>query len=63
LVEVGDSVVLSIASGEAGGAGDNRVGVSAIANGSFGISIKNESGGALTDTLVINFAVIKAVLK
>lgn len=63
LVEAGDTVVLSIASGEAGGAGDNRVAVSGVINGSFDISIKNESGGSLTDVLVINYAVLKAVLK
>ncbi len=54
-----DVVVLSIASG--GTAGSYLLTVSAVASGSFTISMSNVSTSTLGEALVINFAVIKAV--
>lgn len=59
LVAATDVVVLSQKSG--GTAGDYNIDVDKVAAGQFTINIKNTSGGALSEALVINFAVIKAV--
>lgn len=52
-----DTVIVNIAS--AGTAGAYSVHVDAVAAGSFQITIKNRSGGALGEALVLNFNVIK----
>jgi len=54
-----DVVVVSIASG--GTASAYAAVVTAVAAGSFVITLTNLSGGALGEALVINFAVVKAV--
>jgi hypothetical protein len=54
-----DVVAASIASG--GTASAYAVGVTATSAGSFVITITNLSGGSLSEALVLNFAVIKAV--
>jgi hypothetical protein len=41
-------------------AGAYTVQTTAVAAGSFGISVKNVSGGSLSQAIVLNFAVIKA---
>lgn len=56
-VEASDIPVLAIASG--GTVGRYDVGVSAVAAGSFSITITNLSAGNLAEALVINFAIIK----
>lgn len=61
-VAIGDVVVLSIRSGMV--ALNTRATVTAVANGSFDITIVNgnaAAGTAETGAIVINFAVIKAV--
>ena len=45
--------------GSAGTAGAYLVGVSAIAAGSFGITVTNVSGGSLSEAIVINFVALK----
>ena len=45
--------------GSAGTAGSYLVGVSAIAAGSFGITVTNVSGGSLSEAIVINFVALK----
>jgi hypothetical protein len=59
LVAATDVVVACIKSG--GTAGAYTVTVDAVAAGSFRVSIGNVSAGNLSEALVINFAVIKAV--
>ena len=58
-VAANDVVVLSFKSGNT--ANSYTLTVDAVASGSFKISIYNFTGGTLGDTLVISFAVIKAV--
>ena len=55
-----DVVIVNIASGVAV-AGSYQVTVGAVAANSCSISVLNVSGGARTDTIKLNFAVIKAV--
>jgi len=55
-----DVVIVNIASGVAV-AGSYQVTVGAVATNSCSISVLNVSGGARTDTIKLNFAVIKAV--
>ena len=45
--------------GSAGTAGSYLVGVSAIAAGSFGITVTNVSGGSLSEAIVLNFVALK----
>lgn len=62
LVEIGDVVVVSQRSGSNGG--NTNVYVSAVASGSFSITVANNNaaaGTAETGAIIINFAVIKAV--
>lgn len=54
-----DVVIVNIKSGAT--ANSYRVGVDAVANNSFVISLRNESGGALAEAIVLNFAIIRAV--
>ena len=54
-----DVVVISEKSGGTSGAYSIHVG--AVANGSCSIEVRNQSGGPLSEALVLNFAVIKAV--
>ena len=54
-----DTVVVSLASGNT--AGSYFVSVDAVAAGSCVISLRNYSGGALSEAVVLNFAVVKAV--
>jgi hypothetical protein len=61
-VAIGDVVVVSIQSGANGG--NTQVSVSTVAAGSFTIMVSNNNaaaGTAETGTIIINFAVIKAV--
>jgi hypothetical protein len=55
-----DVVIVNVASGVAV-AGSYQVTVGAVAAGSCSISVLNVSGGSRTDTIKLNFAVIKAV--
>ena len=54
-----DVVVVSEKSGGTSGAYSIHVG--AVADGSCSIEVRNQSGGSLSEALVLNFAVIKAV--
>jgi len=54
-----DVVIVNHASG--GTAGSYLVGVAAVGSGSFDIVVSNVSVGSLSETIVLNFAVIKAV--
>lgn len=61
-VEIGDVVVISQRSGKV--ASNTQVEVTAVANGSFDITVINNNvaaGTAETGAIVLNFAVIKAV--
>lgn len=61
-VEIGDVVVLSVRSGQV--ALNTQCSVTAVAAGSFSITVVNNNaaaGTAETGAIVINFAVIKAV--
>lgn len=61
-VEIGDVVVLSVRSGQV--ALNTQVSVTAVAAGSFSITVVNNNaaaGTAETGAIVINFAVIKSV--
>ena len=60
LVAATDAVIVNLHSGAAGG-GDYLVTVDGVNAGSFRIHYRNLTAGALTDTLVFNFAVIKSV--
>jgi hypothetical protein len=60
LVAATDVIVLNLASGPAG-VNSYRYIVTAVANGSFTITIENRTAGTLSEALVFNFAVIKAV--
>lgn len=59
MVAATDVVVLSIQGG--GTSGSYLLTVGAVAAGSFDIVISNASAGSLSQALVINFAIIKAV--
>ena len=62
LVEIGDVIVLSVRSGQV--ALNTQLSVTAVANGSFSITVVNNNaaaGTAETGAIIINFAVIKAV--
>jgi hypothetical protein len=59
LVAATDVVVVCIASG--GTSGSYLVSVSAVAAGSFDITISNASAGNLSEALVLNFVVLKGV--
>ena len=56
-VAAADVPQLAIASG--GTAGSYLVGVSAVAAGSFKITVTNVSGSSLSEAVVINFVVLK----
>ena len=58
VVAATDVVIVNVAS--VGTAGAYTVQTTAVAAGSFGISVKNVSGGSLSQAIVLNFAVIKA---
>lgn len=58
VVAATDVVIVNVAS--VGTAGAYVVQTTAVAAGSFGISVKNVSGGSLSQAIVLNFAVIKA---
>lgn len=55
-VTAGDVVVVNIAS--VGTSGSYLTGVSAVAAGSFDITLANVSAGSLSEAVVLNFAVI-----
>jgi len=59
LVAVGDVVTCSIVSG--GTTGEYLAWCSAVAAGSFDITIANQSGSSASDAVLINFAVISGV--
>ena len=59
MVAATDVVALSIQSG--GTSGSYLLTVGAVAAGSFDIVISNASAGSLSQALIINFAIIKAV--
>ena len=56
-VDADDTVVVCFGSGNT--AASYTVGVDAMAVGSFKIHLRNESGGSLSEAIVINFSVIK----
>jgi hypothetical protein len=56
---VGPSDVIIINHASAGTSGAYLVGIAAVAQGSFAVSVSNTSGGALGEAIVLNFAVIK----
>lgn len=60
VVAVTDVIIVCIASGTAA-ANKYALGVGAVAAGSFNIYLTNLSAGSLSEALVLNFAVIKAV--
>ena len=55
-----DVVRIALASGNAA-AGTYRVWTEAIGAGSFKVCVENRSAGSLSEALVLNFAVAKAV--
>jgi hypothetical protein len=55
-----DTINLNLASGAATSTA-YRYWVSGVAAGSFKVSVENRSGGSLSEALVLNFAVVKAV--
>ena len=57
--EIAATDVVVVNHGAAGTAGSYLVGVSAIAAGSFGITVTNVSGGSLSEAIVINFVALK----
>ena len=57
--EIAATDVVVVNHGYAGNAGSYLVGVSAIAAGSFGITVTNVSGGSLSEAIVINFVALK----
>lgn len=59
VIEAGDVVVVNI--GTAGAANSYVVQVDAVAAGSCRIQLRNISAGSLSEAVVLNFAVIKAV--
>lgn len=58
-VVVGDTIIVNIGSGATAGA--YGIWVDNVTNGSFRIHLRNVSASNLSETLVINFALIKAV--
>lgn len=54
-----DTVIVSIASGATAGA--YTLQVDAVAAGSFQISLRNHTAGSLSEAVIINFSIIKAV--
>ena len=57
LVELTDTVVVSIQSG--GTAGEYLAHVSTVTNGTFVITLANLSGSSASDAVILNFAVIR----
>jgi predicted ThiF/HesA family dinucleotide-utilizing enzyme len=57
LISANDTVILTIAGGQAT-AGSYNVFANALAAGSVSISLRNISGGSLSEAVVINFALI-----
>lgn len=55
-----DVIIVNVQSG--GTAGAYSVHVGAVAAGSCVIEVRNQSGGSLSEALVLNFAVIKAAI-
>ncbi len=55
-----DTIALSVASGAAAGTA-YRCWISGVAAGSFKVAVENRSGGSLSEALILNFAVTKAV--
>jgi len=56
-VQAGDTVMVSLKSGNT--ANSYQVGVDAVAAGSFSVSLRNYTGGTLSEAVVLNFAVLK----
>ena len=59
-VAASDTINLNLQSGNAT-AGTYRYWVDGVAAGSFKVTVENRSGGSLSEALVFNFAVLKAV--
>ena len=57
LISANDTVILTISGGQAT-AGSYNVFANALAAGSVSISLRNISGGSLSEAIVINFALI-----
>ena len=57
LISANDTVILTISGGQAT-AGSYNVFANALANGSVSITLRNISGGTLSEAVVINFCVI-----
>jgi hypothetical protein len=60
LVAATDTIILNIASGAASNT-TYRPWISQVAAGSFTVVIENRSGGSLSEALVLNYSVLKAV--
>lgn len=61
VVSIGDTVSLSLAAGTFITSGDYLVWPDAVGDGVFFISVKNNTGGSLSNALGINFAIISGV--
>jgi len=59
-VAVTDTIILSLKGGQVA-SGSYRYWVDRVQAGSFSVSIENRSGAALSEALIFNFAVVKAV--
>ena len=59
-VAVTDTIILNLKGGQVA-SGSYRYWVDRVQAGSFSVSIENRSGGALSEALIFNFAVLKAV--
>ena len=55
-----DTIILSLKGGQVA-SGSYRYWVDRVQAGSFSVSIENRSGAALSEALIFNFAVVKAV--
>jgi hypothetical protein len=60
LISANDAVILTIAGGQAT-AGSYNVFANSLAAGSVSITLRNISGGSLSEAIVINFALIHCV--
>jgi hypothetical protein len=59
-VAVTDTIILNLKGGQVA-SGSYRYWIDRVQAGSFSVSIENRSGGALSEALIFNFAVVKAV--
>jgi hypothetical protein len=62
LVTVNDTVIITTRSGSYATAGAYRIQAEAVTNGAFQVFVLNQTAGALSEALVINFAIIKGAI-